>query len=157
MTYGQWLIDSATRMCQPATRYELSKRTGIAESHLSAVANGKRPFPPAWAIKLASVAGVDAGEAVLRAHAERADAKKPPLRVAGFAQVLFLGYVIAAAILVGEMPKSLKQATAWLDSIRIVSRRLNFRFIRGAVSVLVCQVGLPRLSMRQASACQLAP
>jgi hypothetical protein len=98
MKYGKWLIDEALKMCETHTRYELSKRTGLAESHLSAVYNGKKPVSVPMAQTLAAVAGIDPGQAVLRALAERAGAKKPPMGALGVVATLLISYGIGVTI-----------------------------------------------------------
>lgn len=125
MKYGLFLIDRAVEMCEPKSRYELAKRTGIAESHLSAVANGKRPFPAGWTIRLAEVAGISPAEALLRVMAEKG-AKKPSLRTAGGAAMLLISYGSS----VGHHPKFLAAVTACLDCLRIVSIKAPSLFVR---------------------------
>jgi len=70
MSYGLTLIDKAAKRCG-GSRYALSQATGIPQSTLSAVVNGKRSFPLSWCLRLATIAGVDPGEALRKLDAER--------------------------------------------------------------------------------------
>lgn len=72
MEYGLTLIDKAGENC--GSFYSLSKRTGIIETHISAVRRGKRRLPLEWVPLLADAAGVDPWEALGRVLAEQAPA-----------------------------------------------------------------------------------
>lgn len=140
MEYGKWLIDSAVKMCDPPSRYAMVKRLraeglGITEQSLSAFFAGKRPFAVEWAAPIARLAGVDSGEAVLRVLAERAQAKKPPTKMAGFARMSGLGYTMFAGLGVSLTPDLLTQAKAWIDCLRIVSTKRTYLLTRFSTSV----------------------
>ena len=121
MNFVVSLIDAAVKMCEPPSRYELAKRLNVHEQNLHAVYKGRRPMPMAWVPTIANLARIDAGQAVLRVLAERAGAKKPPAKVAGFARLSGLYYAMATMAGVSLTPEFLTLASGWLDALRIVS------------------------------------
>lgn len=80
----QTLIDSAAKVC--GSRYKLSKRIDVAQSHLSEMASGKRGIPPRVAAKLADVAGLDPRDALVIATIER---EKDPAERAALTAIFF--------------------------------------------------------------------
>jgi hypothetical protein len=130
MEYGKWLIDKAAELC--GSRYALAKQLGVDEGNLSRYA--KKGPPIEWVPRLAEIAGVEPGQAVLRVLAERVDAKKPPLRVAGFAHVSALGYTMCGAAVVSLTPEFLTRVIAWLHTMNIVSASDRYSRPRGICS-----------------------
>jgi hypothetical protein len=130
MEYGKWLIDKAAKLC--GSRYALAKELEVDEGNLSRYA--KKGPPIEWIPRLAEIAGVEPGQAVLRVLAERADAKKPPLKVAGFGQLSALGYTILGATSVSLTPEFLARVTAWLHTMNIVSIAARYSRPRGISS-----------------------
>lgn len=71
MTYTQRLLALARDRCVPATWYQLSKRTGIAEATLSRVVKHGGTLDNANAFQLAAFLGMSAVEVIIYIECDR--------------------------------------------------------------------------------------
>lgn len=87
MQYSISLIDRAAEIC--GSRYKLSKRINVPQSHLSEVHHGKRRLPLDWVFDLAEIVGEDKEQALKLVTMERTKSEEKRSR---------LGKLVAAGV-----------------------------------------------------------